>query len=274
VNAPTRHLLALGLVALSGCSSDERVDETPAGSTGSSSSSSSTGAGGEAPTAKRQVFERNPIGGPTGNLLADGDFEMSIVSANAAGGQYGWVAFDMNGGVVQLLGETGGICKTGLRCGRVQKNAILFARGTAAPGEVPHRASIMVKALEEFTPPPGKHACDFVTVYVINCDNFDIEKGLKGPNEPDADGWCELAGEVPPSTTALCMYAETKVETLADSATLLAAPDLAMSTQSKVFVSDELSARMQRIREIVRSRLTVTPESLPIDPRERWREEQ
>jgi len=265
------HRTFFGFVAIAtlvACSSEERIDLAPSTSNGSSSSSTGSGAGGEGPTAKREVFVRNPIGGPTGNLLADGDFEMSIVSGFQAGGQYGWVAFDMSGATVPLLGETGGLCKSGLRCGRVEKNAILYARGTAAPGEVPHKASISVKALEAVPDSMASHPCGFVTAYVIQCDTFDIAKKLKAvANEPDANGWCELTGDVPASTSALCMYAENTLETLADAAYILPDPEASMATQAADVVSPEQHARMQMIRAIIRSRVTVTPESMPRDRR-------
>ncbi len=249
--------LALSLLGTAACSSEEKVDPIAPPTDGDTSSSSSTGAGG-GPTAKRQVFERNPLGGPPGNLLADGDFERSIVPEYYVGGQYGWLAFSQAGAQSALVGETGGLCKSGLRCARVAKNAVLFGRGAAAPDEMPHRASIWLKPLEDFAPSGAESPCDFATGYVIECDSFDIAKELVSPDAPDADGWCEHKAEVPGSKVGYCVYLETSVDTLADAASLLPAPDLVM-TRSRFQAPDDLAARLAAARGWVRARIGAKP---------------
>ena len=156
----------------------------------SSSSSSSTGAG----TPVREVFLRNPFGDQEGNLLVDGGFELSIVSNS---GQHGWVS----GGEGDLLGETGGLCRGGLRCARAPRGALLFARGTSAPGAETLTAEIWVK-------PDGATSCAGIDLYVISCDSFEIRRQHSEPSEPDADGWCAIGGTAPGSVTATCLYLE------------------------------------------------------------------
>src|SRR5690606_37838607 len=119
-------------------------DETlnPLGAQPTSTATTDPSEGGAPPEGPhvRDVVIRNPFGGPSDNLLADGDFELSIVPEGNSG-QYGWIAFKQSGAEQPLLAETGGLCKSGLRCGRLPKRSIVFGRGTSAANEAPHRAS-------------------------------------------------------------------------------------------------------------------------------------
>lgn len=250
--------LGLSLVAAPGCGSEERL--SPVDRPSSSNSSGGGGAEPEPEPAVRQVFVRNPIGLPIDNLLADGDFELSIVPEAEAGGQYGWIALRGNGGTAPLLAETGGLCRSGLRCGRLPAGRILFGRGTAAPHELPHKASIWLKPVSWQPRPPAELAepCESLAdVYVLACDSFSVVGVLRPAALPSADGWCELRAELAGSTRALCMYAEIgEQELLLDNATLLAAPELASGPlPAPITPPTPTTERMRLVREQIRARM-------------------
>ena len=251
----------------------------------SSTSTSTTGAGGggeggfgegggATEPAVRSVFLRNPVGVPFDNLLADGDFELSIVPAQAAGGQYGWRAFSPSGGQAALLAETGGLCRSGLRCGRLGEGRVLFGQGTAAAGERPHRASLWVKAVDPTTVDADK-PCELIgRAFVIRCESFVTLGSLKPAEAPDDRGWCEYTGLAASSRDALCLYLELDArEVLLDAATLLPReqPD-ALPAPLPTSPDAATRARMETIRAAIRGRMPLSSESLPFDPEGRPRD--
>lgn len=236
---------------------------------GTGGSSTGTGGNGETGPKVRDVFYRNTVGVPFDNLLADGDLEMSIAPGD---GQYGWLAFNGGGNPKVLLAETGGICKSGLRCGRSQANDVLFVRGTAAPNMSWHRASVWMKPVAEGPDLDGLHPCRLAEVRLVKCDNFNIGERLESADAPTADGWCEISGPVEPSTRALCLYIEVdRWEVLVDAATLLPGEDPGMRSPPPPMRPDQL-ARAAIVRENVRSRMTFSSDSIPIDPKKKMRE--
>jgi hypothetical protein len=267
-------------VALSACG-EERVRPVSSGASTSAGGTGGAGEGGGAGTggggsepAVRSVFARNPIGVPFDNLLADGDFELSIVPAQAAGGQYGWRAFSPNGGQAALLAETGGLCRSGLRCGRLGEGRVLFGQGTAASGERPHRASLWVKAVDPTTVDAEK-PCELIErAFVVRCESFATVGSLKPSDAPDERGWCEYAGTSPSSRDALCLYVELDArEVLLDAATLLPReePD-ALPAPLPPTPDAPTRARMETIRAAIRSRMPLSSESLPFDTEGRPRD--
>lgn len=263
--------LAAALPALAGCT-DEAIDPVGAPAPTDPPPSTSTGQDPPIPGPKvREVMLRNPIGLPFDNLLADGDFELSIVSSD--GGQYGWLVFDDGGAPTAPLAETGGLCRSGLRCLRAKGESILYAQGTAAAGEVPHRASIWMKLVDPAAA-PADSPCDLARVRVIGCSDFQTRETLKEASAPAADGWCEIAGVVEASTTALCLYITIEdAEVLVDQATLLPAPDAAKQSGPPAFPAPtpKESAAMARVREIIRNKRVVTRDASP-DVRRRHEE--
>jgi hypothetical protein len=272
----SRVATAVSLAAfVTACGSDERVDpvDAAAGSTGTSSSSggtstgTSSGGGGEPEPgpAVRSVFVRNPIGSPADNLFADGDFELSIVPEQSAGGQWGWRAFSTTGGEAALLAETGGLCRTGLRCGRLGKRRILFGQGTAAPNLQPHSASLWVKAVDPATVDAEK-PCELIgQAVVVHCDNFAVVSSLRPSDAPDKDGWCSYSDDFTGSRDALCLYVELEErEVLLDSATLLPAQN-DVAPRSAPLLGADTRARMQTVRATIRARMPLSSDSLPFD---------
>lgn len=162
------------------------------------------GVGGGAPVVEPQEFVRhvevrNPLGGPPGNLLVDGDFEMSITFEGHAG-QGAWFVF-VGGGTAHLRGETGGLCKSGLRCAILEASAILYGRGSAANG------TGMVGSV--WAKPPEGSDCGVIQPAIVDCNFSGLETQLIPLTAvPQADGWCEYRGGRPEASAATCMTIE------------------------------------------------------------------
>ena len=76
----------------------------------------------EQPKPVRTLELRNPYGNVAAvdNLLIDGDFEFSDRD-----GQYGWLGFSNSS--FGLDHETGGLCRSGVTCGRMPRNRRMIA---------------------------------------------------------------------------------------------------------------------------------------------------
>lgn len=195
---------------------------------------------------KRTVTLRNPLGGPSGNLLADGDFEMSTVPEWIQP-QLGWRAYGKFGQEVNAKTETGGLCRTGLRCGVLEDGVALLARGAAAGGGAGNIASLWVKVLSQ-------ESCDVVTAYIVGCDTFTAIEELVADEEPNADGWCKHEGKTGPKNIALCLFVESDLANndtaLVDSG-ILVPDDGTISAKSTKFVvpTADLLQRTNAIRD-------------------------
>lgn len=197
---------------------------------------------------KRTVMTRNPFAGPAGNLLADGDFELSTESQG--GGQVGFRAFSGNGaGVRTTKTETGGLCRSGLRCAVFEPDTLFLLRGAAAKdkGNV---ASVWARV-------PAEASCDVVNPMLITCDTFAVNKKLTADEAPGPDGWCQYSALIPERTSALCLYLQNSLEkgevALVDSAVL--APDdgtVSAKSASMWVPSEEVVARLDAMRETLR----------------------
>lgn len=200
------------------CGVDEVLAPAPRSDESTSSTAASSSSGGGTPL--RTVFTRSPWGGPAENLLVDGDFELSLPS-EFHGDANAWYAFIYPGGGEQLLrGETGGLCRTGLRCAVLQPKLVLYGRGTAPPPGVPVMAEVSVK------PPQGK-GCEVASVAMLDCERSNFALTLKPLGDaPDETGWCVYAGGLPKVSSKRCLYIESNLATgetaLVDSATILA----------------------------------------------------
>ncbi len=198
--------LTLSLVAavVYGCGAGDGgpPNPVPLNDTTSASSSSSPatgGAGGSgvgglggsavggAGVIKRQIMMRNPLGGPPGNLLVDGDFELSTTYEGYAP-QFGWRAFSSwDYSSVSIRVETGGLCRRGLRCAVLEHNAFFLGMGASAKGAT-MRGSIWAKV-------PTGTACDVINPYFVRSDFSGDAVVLEATSTtPDEAGWCEYSG--------------------------------------------------------------------------------
>jgi hypothetical protein len=203
----------------------------------------------------RTVETRNPFGVPAHNLMADGDFELS--TSGGDGGQYGWRSFG-NTGQSSLLTETGGLCRTGLRCGVLEPGSVLLGTGTAAPGGAGHQLTIHTK------PKDASVSCPTVlNAYVLYCSSFNPLEALETDPERDESGWCRHHIEFPPGNRAPCVYLEAHHDALIDSAVLLPVGGVSKSTQKSAFVADQaLLGRIERVQKWIR-------DSMPLADRPR-----
>ncbi len=205
---------------------------------------------------KRTVEIRNPWGEPPNNLLVDGDFEMSIV-VEGHHQQAGWLAFKAQQ-QAYLLGDTGGRCKSGLRCGVLEPGVLWYGRGASA------LEGSMVAAISA-KPPPGS-GCSVVQASVIRCD-FDGKSADLVPDseQPAADGWCTYRRDVPDSDVATCMLVESTLPAgataLVDAATLL--PVKLAAKLELGATPEERAARYSAISSLVRRRMPFGRASQP-----------
>lgn len=195
--------------ALAACDADEAVNSldenaVDAGATKDAGSKEDAGAKEPPPydagTAKRTVFTRNPMGDVPNNYFGDGDFELSSSGDQE---QYAWEAFQIMGGSAAQITteiETGGLCRTGLRCAVMRANQAFFIRGAAASGKG-NVVSIWAKVAPTST-------CGVVRSVLVGCDTLTGAFGnLKSDaTKPDAEGWCHYSQTIEPWPSALCLY--------------------------------------------------------------------
>lgn len=219
-------------------------DATTTTTTGGSSGVGGAGGSAPRPTPRRTMERRNPLEGMLNDHMVDGGFELSV-SFEGTGPQLGWFAFAGNQQAYVRM-ETGGLCRSGLRCGLLPPGTVLFGRGTSAGPETPIDASVAVK------PPPGSD-CSFVGATALPCDfsGNQVELELTAP-EPADDGWCELRATIEPREEAMCLYIEANEffegEFLVDDARFLPAP---AATEMRRF-EPMPAARADQLRRIHR----------------------
>jgi hypothetical protein len=214
----------------------------------------------EAGVPRRTVEWRSLFGGPAGNLLVDGDFEFSAAYEGWMP-QIGWMSLDSQTYDIKVLAmETGGLCRTGLRCGVLEYHQFLLGQGTAARG-TGMVASLSVK------PPPGR-GCDVAMVALISCATYsgDHEMLPRSP-DPAPDGWCTFEDTLSTREVGVCFYVESQLakgETaLLDSALLLPDDGTAPLASQARPLSAERAARVQRARdELKRRRIFGDPSAL------------
>jgi len=252
----TRILTAVALgsacASLSACGVSETVNPLSASTTTTttpteSTTTTDTTTPPDGGPPKRTVSLRSPLAGPAGNLLLDGDFELS---SSYGTGQYGWRMFNANGtGELPMTVETGGLCRTGLTCAKFHKGELLFGRGTAA-------AYVKGHLMEMWAKMPEGVACAKISLIAVTCDTFAALKKATIDKEPDEDGWCHHHGTVPASSVSLCLYVQPSLadgeEALLDSA-VLAPDDGTVPFKSTVDapISEETLTRLSNLRDAI-----------------------
>lgn len=199
---------------------------------------------------KRTVETRVPFGGPAGNLLVDGDFEVSI-SFEGSGEQLAWIALTETGGEAYLRGETGGLCKSGLSCGVLEPGMLLYGRGTSAK-DAAMDASIYMK-------PPAGRGCDIADIELVHCNFSGTAAALTATSaDPAADGWCQYTASIEPQSQGICMLITSELaqgETaLVDRATLLAAGRSSQMSKMTLLPGTR-RAELARLSDVLRNRM-------------------
>jgi hypothetical protein len=188
----------------------------------------------------RSVERRNPFGNTAieHNLMVDGDFEWS-----SGYGQHGWRAFGSSGEVT-LTRETGGLCRSGVMCGVLERKLSLLAFAAAARGK-----SMLITL---YAKPPEPN-CALTRVTMISCTTgmlFSLASVPAVSEMPAADGWCQHRAILPPFEQQPCLYvtsyAESGQRTLLDDGSIVAADGTGASPLSASPPSAELSARVAR----------------------------
>lgn len=179
---------------LSGCSDETRVNPVPLAAAPADASIPTTDAGDAATDApskpeagphKRDVLYRSPFGNlqATGNLLFDGDFEWSGAGSGA------WVGASSTEGQVELRLETGGLCRSGLRCAALDNSYDMLGYGT--------RASHAAVDVSFWAKVPDTN-CAVVSGYVLSIMNYTILLTMKrDADAPGVDGWCRFHAVLP-----------------------------------------------------------------------------
>lgn len=191
--------------ALVGCANDEKLSPlaTTSGGALDAGADAAPSPPPDAGPVKRTIMTRSPFGGPAGNLLVDGDFELS--SDGQAGAQIGWYAYDATGdNRINLATETGGLCRSGLRCAILESGAVLYARGAAAEhkGNV---ASMWAKV-------PDDAKCYVIRPIVISCIGSVVYKQLLADKKSESGGWCHYSAALPEKTSATCLYVDSTLK--------------------------------------------------------------
>lgn len=192
--------------ALTGCAADEQLAPLGAGAADAGPADASADAAPlpppvDAGLVKRTVMMRNPVGGPAGNHLIDGDFEFSTTPY---GGQLGWRGFSGDGSQeIVVATETGGLCRSGLRCAVMKPSMLFLLRGTSAKGKG--------NVISGWAKPAEGSSCSVVRPVLIDCDTFVVLKQVPGKKDGD-EGWCHYTSAIGERDTATCLYIDSAVK--------------------------------------------------------------
>lgn len=153
----------------------------------------------EAGPFRRSLMTRSPFGNlaHSDNLLIDGDMEMSNGT-----GQTPWIGLSTVS-QTELKIETGGRCRSGLRCLVLTASAdTVLGRGVAARN----------KALEFWLwAKVPNNKCDIVSVYLVPGMTLGISMFNKVRSEteaPDESGWCRFHTLRAPMDESVAVYVE------------------------------------------------------------------
>jgi hypothetical protein len=223
------------------------------------------------PPPKRTVEQRNPFGNTSSeaNLMADGDFELT-----GRQDQMPWLAFDGNGQKT-LDFETGGRCRSGVRCVSMSKGDEMI--GWLAS---PHDGGIDVSLWAK----PKSNVCTDLEVHVLDLetqsDGATIAASAPGV---DLSGWCHFTGTAPSlANRSAVVYVAVKggVNTTILVDDVFAKPGV-LTTKTRAFaigkpLDPSQSARLQHMSGWLKThrRFGLPPERLIDDPpinAKRWR---
>lgn len=170
---------ALYMLLLVGCTSEKELPPTPP---------LTTEAGVPAPAAAtRTVGHRSPFGDAfqSDNLMVDGDFELTGRNDQAP-----WIVFTNQQETLDY--ETGGHCRSGIRCAIITPADALVGYMTS-----PSNEQFEIRA---YAKPESGHCAD-AQIYSFDVVNNNIN-GQASPTTQlaDEDGWCFYDGQSPPIT--------------------------------------------------------------------------
>jgi hypothetical protein len=174
---PRRHLLALLLpVVVAACGTEtKQPDIAPPTPT------TDTTSGGGGPAPRRTVGVRNPFGRALAdNLILDGDFELTGRS-----GQMPWQSFGQSGNA-GLNYETGGRCRSGVKCGKIAEGETLLGYMSQ-----PRAGVTLVTAWGK----PASGACGDLSIQIYDMSfNKNVTSLAAATPGLDETGWCKYEG--------------------------------------------------------------------------------
>jgi hypothetical protein len=131
----------------------------------------------------RTVSFRNPFGDDLhpDNLMLDGDFELTGRS-----GQTPWTASNGNGGSLAITYETGGHCRSGVRCGYMPAGSILLGYAATPPA-----GKLYIRVWGK---PEAEKCSDLSVVLFDSTTNQNAGTAVAQELVPDANGWCLYEG--------------------------------------------------------------------------------
>lgn len=157
----------------------------------------------------RAVEQRNPFGNlDATNLVLDGDFEFS-----GRQGQMPWLSFNNEQGTLDF--ETGGLCASGIRCGKLLKDDVVF--GWMASPKAGREIDVTLRARTLVGTPKtdgsdGTCPEPKLNVYVIDIDTQDVVERVPFERGTAAvHGFCTYHGVIRPIPYASPgLYVETE----------------------------------------------------------------
>lgn len=254
--------LLAGCVLLAACDQDMDVNPAPVPATSTDAAAVPDAAADvaqddsgevqpvEAGPLRRTVMQRSPFGGleHTDNLLIDGEMEMS-----AGAGQTPWLGLSF-GGQAELVVETGGRCRSGLRCLVLNQQVDSVLGYGVAAGDKPLEFWMWAKV-------PGND-CNVLTVYLfprmtMYISMFHQVQAEKA--EPNADGWCRYHALRNPMDESTGVYVEASLlpnqRVILDEAVLRPADGLSPTSLRSLPVSKADHARIvKRLAPVLRQR--------------------
>ncbi len=136
-----------------------------------------------APT--RTIGYRNPFGNvlQPGNLMVDGDFELTGRSDQAP-----WIAFNQMMQAQETLNyDTGGRCRSGVRCGLIGKGDTLIGYFSSPANGGNFNVRVYIQ-------PETGHCGDAVVTTFDVATNNTGQTVQSDTDAPAADGWCVFEG--------------------------------------------------------------------------------
>jgi hypothetical protein len=162
-----------------GCTSDEKASPPAPALT--------TEAGVPAPASPtRTVGHRNPFGDAfqSDNLMVDGDFELT---GRTDGIQEPWFVYTTSPQTLNF--DTGGHCRSGIRCAVIVPNDILIGQMASPASE-----NFVIRA---YVKPESGHCAD-AQVFVFDVITSALSaSALSTTQLPGDDGWCFFEGQSP-----------------------------------------------------------------------------
>lgn len=142
---------------------------------------------------KRTIEQRSPFGNTTypANLLADGDFEFTGRTE-----QMPWLVFPKDSGQGTLNYDTGGHCRSGIRCAVIAPGDTLVGI-LSSPKTGTMDVSLWIAPVSPTDGGTTSLACNTVLVSMKDFSNSEGGTDIPSETEQPTNGWCHFTGSAP-----------------------------------------------------------------------------